>query len=101
VVASVLEHLAELSGERAFAGAARILLGPGRPPLDDDAALVNMRRALDAGDARSAWDAAGSAASALRGEHSVESAQRRLYRKFLTKFGVIKSNDTPPRRSPC
>lgn len=57
---------------------------PGRPALDDSAALSMMALLIDSGQARSAWAAAHIVAGQMAG-HSFESAAWRLYRKFRAR----------------
>jgi sirohydrochlorin ferrochelatase len=87
-VASLLEHLAETSGNRAFRRAARALLARvGRRSLDDEAQLAQMARVLAEGVAESLPAAARYVAAKLPGRHSLDSAAKRLERKYRKRLG--------------
>jgi len=89
-VASVLRGLARTSGNHAFERGARAVLGrrSGRHALKDDAAIAEMARALDDRAAGSVACAARYAAAKLPGRQSLDSAAKRLERKYREKFGT-------------
>jgi hypothetical protein len=60
----------------------------GRHALDDDDALLEMRRLLEIGLAQSVEAAAGLVAATRAGAQSRESATKRLARKFRSGFGT-------------
>jgi hypothetical protein len=82
-VASLLERVAEAGGDPAFGRAARALLGHGgRPSLNDDAALAEMARVLDASEANTVEGAAAFVAAKLPGRQSLLATTKRLARKY-------------------
>ena len=78
-----LMRLAEVTGNPAIRRAARALsIGSGRPAFDDKNAILEMGRLLRAGSAGSVESAARSAAACLPGQHSLQSAAKRLAKKY-------------------
>jgi hypothetical protein len=88
-IADLLEHLAEIWSNPALGNAARSVLGHvGRQTINDDAALAEMARVLDAGEAETVEGAARYAAASLPGCHSLNATTKRLARKYRKLQGT-------------
>jgi hypothetical protein len=92
-VAAVLDGLTDLTGDRRFRRAAGILRGKriGRRAVDDTQALVLARSLLDAKLVPSRTAAVKRAALLTAEPHQIESAIRRLLKKFCDES--FKSQD--------
>jgi len=54
----------------------------GRPPLDVSAQVAEARRMLEAGEAKSDWDAAQKVARTMPGRTKLDSKARKIYEKL-------------------
>jgi hypothetical protein len=83
-MAAACDGIAELTGDSRFRRAAGVLRGKriGRRAVDDSKALELARAYLDAGIARSPTDALRRAAVLTAPVNQIETALRRLIRKF-------------------
>jgi hypothetical protein len=105
-VATILRNLADkAAGERheLLCRASLVLqdLGKGRPPLYDDAALVDQAvHMIETKRALNGWQAAGFVASSAPNQHSVAATRARIYPKICKRLPPKINADLNLKREP-